>query len=678
MGFNPPVPQQDGNWEIRVAVLLSLLLQVLLIFVAPTRKRCRSGQFPRSVVWPCYLLADWVADLALGLLLCSMGSVGTNNNGGSGSPGIFAFWTPFLLLHLGGPDTITAYSVEDNELWFRHLIGLLFELFSAAMVIFNSLQDNPLISATMLMLVAGVIKYGERTYSLYSSSAGSLRDSMLGVPDPGPDYTKPMEEANDNSNSTSSAHKDAEEQEAEMPPEAPNKLMSIESRAFHFFLSFQRLFVDPSHLSAQQRRPAFSFFVQREDIRPAELIEVVELELNFVYDTMLTKLPVALTRAGWAIRSVCSVCLVSALIIFFLLDKSLHQIMPVDVGITYALLLGGLALDVAALPVLFLSDRSTVLLEESQRFRCLQRLGQALRQWWRPRRWSQSAEKLNLISHCMGLGKMERKSGSRAWTRLIMVADKLGIDLEFMWAFRRVTLSNRLLDFIVQSLKDDAAGLTWLEGKENIMDVCSRRGKGVVNRLERQIKENGGGKSSSFDLILDSVVKADYEESLLLWHVATDLCRLKGEHSKAAETDKEARLRSVSETLSEYMLYLVIMRPQMLSATGIALIRYRDTFMEARRFFGYMGAWIDDREDACKMLLRVNTSQKPSRVKGDRSKSVLFDAVILAKALRELNNDELMWEVVTGVWMEMMEKNFLQESCTAASLQDGLKRRRVA
>ena len=35
-----------------------------------------------------------------------------------------AFWAPFLLSHLGGPDTITAYAMEDNELWLRHLLAL--------------------------------------------------------------------------------------------------------------------------------------------------------------------------------------------------------------------------------------------------------------------------------------------------------------------------------------------------------------------------------------------------------------------------------------------------------------------------------------------------------------------------------------------------------------------------
>ncbi|CAO2188003.1 unnamed protein product [Urochloa humidicola] len=192
MGLNPPVPQQDNNWEIRVAVLLSLLLQALLIFLGPMRKRS-STPLTRFTIWSCYLFADWVADLALGLILNNMGNIGGGGGGSGnstsslglkrrGSSGttaannndtsshiIFAFWTPFLLLHLGGPDTITAYSVED-ELWLRHLIGLLFELFSACVIFFCSLHSNPLTHATVLMFVVGIIKYGERTYSLYRGS----------------------------------------------------------------------------------------------------------------------------------------------------------------------------------------------------------------------------------------------------------------------------------------------------------------------------------------------------------------------------------------------------------------------------------------------------------------------------------------------------------------------------
>ena len=146
--------------------------------------------------------------------------------------------------------------------------------------------------------------------------------------------------------------------------------------------------------------------------------------------------------------------------------------------------------------------------------------------------------------------------------------------------------------------------------------------------------------------------QSDFDESLLLWHIATDLCGL--QNKRTAPTADEDRLRPIGETLSEYMLYLLIKQPEMLAATaGIGLLRYRDTCEEARRFFGSMEAWIDDHDDARKMLLSVNTSEKPPVVKGDDSKSVLFDAVILAKALRELD-ESLMWEVVSGVWAEML------------------------
>jgi hypothetical protein len=72
-----------------------------------------------------------------------------------------------------------------------------------------------------------------------------------------------------------------------------------------------------------------------------------------------------------------------------------------------------------------------------------------------------------------------------------------------------------------------------------------------------------------------------------------------------------------------------------------------------------------DEDDAREMLLRVSTSEKPSAVKGYRSKSVLFDAVILAKALMALDNDELMWEVVSGVWVEML--TFAASKCRGST-----------
>ncbi|THG06859.1 hypothetical protein TEA_010196 [Camellia sinensis var. sinensis] len=100
-------------WDIRVLVLLSLILQIIL-FVFAT--------------------------FALGNL-----SRAKRNHSVENSNNILAgTWASLLLLHLGGPDTITAYSLEDNQLWLRHMFGLSF--------------------------VAGIIKYGERLWVLRSAS----------------------------------------------------------------------------------------------------------------------------------------------------------------------------------------------------------------------------------------------------------------------------------------------------------------------------------------------------------------------------------------------------------------------------------------------------------------------------------------------------------------------------
>ncbi|GKB50308.1 hypothetical protein Tco_0901061 [Tanacetum coccineum] len=37
-----------------------------------------------------------------------------------------SFWVPFLLLYLGGPDSITAFALEDNELSLRHFVEIVF------------------------------------------------------------------------------------------------------------------------------------------------------------------------------------------------------------------------------------------------------------------------------------------------------------------------------------------------------------------------------------------------------------------------------------------------------------------------------------------------------------------------------------------------------------------------
>ena len=89
---------------------------------------------------------------------------------------------------------ITAFSLEDNELWLRHLFSLLVQVVVTGYVFLLTLPENKLLVPTLLMFLAGIIKYFERTRALFGASLDRFRESMLKAPDAGPNYAKLMEE----------------------------------------------------------------------------------------------------------------------------------------------------------------------------------------------------------------------------------------------------------------------------------------------------------------------------------------------------------------------------------------------------------------------------------------------------------------------------------------------------
>ncbi|CAN6217307.1 unnamed protein product [Urochloa humidicola] len=158
---------------MQIMVLLSFGMQVFL-FVFGTIRWRSSSAFARLSLWFVYLLADSTAIYALGHL-----SVGSG--GDSSEHQLQSFWAPFLLLHLGGPVNITAYALEDNQLWPRHLQILVVQVLGAAYVTYMSMASGGallLLLASISMFAVGLAKYGERTWALKCSSISSIRSSL--------------------------------------------------------------------------------------------------------------------------------------------------------------------------------------------------------------------------------------------------------------------------------------------------------------------------------------------------------------------------------------------------------------------------------------------------------------------------------------------------------------------
>ncbi|XBI22975.1 hypothetical protein VPH35_063926 [Triticum aestivum] len=385
------------------------------------------------------------------------------------------------------------------------------------------------------------------------------------------------------------------------------------------------------------------------------------MELNHIYDMIYTKGPVTYSQAGLYLRSIASACLVSSLLLFFFQGEK-GSFTRIDVAITYVLLVGGVGLDTIALAMLISSIWMIVLLEKTWWLAWLARAVRTVRPTLP--RWSERTSQLNLVSYCLGLYRVRA---------LFRVAKILHIQEIFDESFfiRHERLHCRqgqgpqkgLLEFMFYGVSARAKNLCYKDARDarnlyynDMKEACSLRGQEVLKELRDEIVESlrrhkeDVAEVDEMLALLTSSVEREFDESLLLWHIATDMCC--HPFGATVPTEKASKMRSIGETLSEYMLYLLIKQPQMLPP-GNGLFRYRDTCAEAKRFFEY-AAWREpDNSDARRMLLRVNTSKNPALLKGNRSKSVLFDGVVLGKLLRELGED-LMWEVVARVWGEML------------------------
>ncbi|CAK9178308.1 unnamed protein product [Ilex paraguariensis] len=609
------------EWELRVLILLSLTLQVVLILLGNRRKYIPKTRI-RVILWCAYLLADWTATVALGVI-SKDAQQECPKNGANDNSELMAFWAPFLLLHLGGPDTITAYSLEDNELWLRHFVGLMIQTGVAFYIFLMALPGStwlPILS--IAIFGAGLIKYCERTWALMSANPEHLRDSMLTRPDPGPNYAKFMEEFT--LKKAEGFHVETD-QVIELPvpndrpyPPGQGKLIC---EAYDLFQTFKRLFMDLI-LSFQDQDSSRAYF---ENLLPKDAFHVVEVELGFAYDVLYTKAPMVYTIGGCILRLVSFFSTFIALVAFVLLSGK-HAYHKVDLVITYLLLVVAVLLEIYAFYVMLVSDWTDHWLSKHDRTRdslispCLRQ--RKTKQWW-----SNLMAQYNLLSVCF-----EEKPAVCYKIQRILQIDG------FREKHRYKTYSKvspKLKDLIFKHFKQFIVKNSNYDHRA----LCTHKGSFALRENEDVFRKISWSISEEFD------------KNVLIWHIATDLCYHLDVHDNPGAVPSNCR---ESKNISDYMLYLLVMCPYMLPI-GIGLIRFRDTCAEAKEFFKERSP-TKVGVDACRKLLDVNTEVPPEKVKGDRSKSVLFHACLLAKELRKLEKEKRLdkWELINREWVEML------------------------
>lgn len=501
--------------------------------------------------------------------------------------------------------------------------------------------------------------------------------------------------------------------------------------AHSLFSIFKVLFAD-GIFSFEDRRESQALFLGK-DAKWA--FKVIEIELSFVYDRLYTKASVSRTKAGMIIR-ISSLMLTLAGSVYTFL-KTIHatQYSKRHRYVTYMLLAGALLTEAMVL-VRYIYSVWSLVGSDWIKGKSVDLVNRS--------RWSGCMAQSNLITFCLKklptdsqlhkfmvafsrgrLGGLVNVLGRgisppqllpaseaivRAAVRQYLQRRSMLEQLKSksFWKnykkTRYVPVQDKLRDFIFDQVKDKE--VTFNQRKEE------NRATGTPD-CRKPLTDCRGDwvleKEEVDDRLGWSFLGKDFDESLLLWHIATDLCYRQevNQGNSSTVTDQQANLEANNSTdqeaaelevnrrndstdqgvipevnpengsideqveehkeigmeISNYLLYIMVVHPLMLSSsTTMAIKRCRDTCAEARRYFlkehiqtNFSSAnGIISEENAHASLLKVETPLRASVVKGDKSKSVLWDGCFLAKKLNEITDRRKKWRVISRVWVEML------------------------
>ncbi|XP_062116859.1 uncharacterized protein LOC133830804 [Humulus lupulus] len=630
-----PIPEKVQKiwdlWSLRGCIMLSLLLQIILVLFASSRQRCKNSLL-LTLIWAAYLLADWVAAVSIGLITQEQTRT-CGHKDGEFDHDIYAFWASFLLLHLGGPDTITSFALEDNEFWLRHLFGLVLQVMAAGYSFYLTLPNNKLWPPTLLVFFVGIIKYTERTRAFYLASLERFGRTALRKPEPGPDYEEvstnyfskllqvPIQgESTENQISSGGVGSSSHDPYMELNRITLNASDELELlKAAHvLFERFKGLIVG-FFLTSKDRKSCRDYFLKITDHQCA--FRVVEYELSLLFQVLHTKVVVVRQTIGYILRFISLSSILGATIVFLLTEKNGFK--SIEVILSYSLLIGAMVLDTISVIKLIFSDWILVVLKHSWRRYVPSFI-------LKRERWSRLIFQYNMISYCLD----ERPAWFFDLSELFHLREVLD-KLKIMMFSSSYKVTDDLQKFIFDNLKE----------KSNKASTLRESTEACIERGGLALSQSTGKDFASYIKLKWSISEFQYTESILLWHIATEICNEEG------NSNSDRKEKRKSKILSEYMFYLLIEQNTIFSPVlGDWHLVFQDTCAEAKRFFRKYS--VSNHSRAVEKMNSVRTKFRPAAVKGGRSKSVFFDACILAHQLQKLEDKR--WDIMDQVWLELM------------------------
>ncbi|KAF7152177.1 hypothetical protein RHSIM_Rhsim01G0022600 [Rhododendron simsii] len=616
-------------WDLRALVLLSFTLQIILSIFGDRRKYI-SSMWINVLVWSAYLMADWVATVALGKLSDVQGSLEKSNS-------LWAIWAPLLLLHLGGPNSITAYSLEDNQLWLRHLLGLLVQISAAIYVILMSWKNSWFSFMSLPALVAGVIKYGERTWVLKAVSDdkylhwrpfGSLRDKYSTE---GHDYVRVLVVAYERLHLFMGYLVDGGLGLGPVDVYGGPGLGPVDNVDGGIGLGPVDVDGGPGLGPVDDVDGGIGIGPVDDDWGNMEdniLRDALEVKTGLMYDLLYTKAAVIYSKGGFIMRCIsfgCTVIVLVGLTIQILhlktkeeddghVKENWHEM---DIAITVVLTVGAVALEIYAAIEIFSSNWIMLWLIKQGRGEWVIWLSQRF-PWLFNREkkyWSQMMGQFDLLGYCLKHTEPDVQiSPSRKLIRSV-----LGHNYEVKWDkslhktvyFVHPPVYNAILEYFHKP---------WI-------------GSSISDSLIREL-------DGIWAIVGDPNMPGSFLFIVKWVHLATEICyhlELEwdaGHHFGSDPMTLWMENREASKALSDYMMYLLVMHPSLLPNVGSLFPLERD-LSNPRRLAGDAR----DVNEACHYLLRHEEE---------------YIIRMIAEHLKGKEKQKR-WEIIKLIWLRMLQ-----------------------
>ncbi|CAD6261378.1 unnamed protein product [Miscanthus lutarioriparius] len=522
-----------NRWAIQILLLLSLGMHVLLLPLAGIRRR-RAPMLLRVPLWLAYHLADTIGIYAIGIL--SLSSAPREHR-------LMPFWAPFLQLHRGGPDSIGAYAFHDNQLCLRHLQLFVVKVLAVTYVLYILLPrgDTFLALAALLMWAVGVAKYGEKVAAIRGGNKNSIRSSLTKKP-------------------AAARHHHVHHWDHGVPNMGEAHLR----HAHHMFHFCKRATVDSSWLEKDPEHSTLEMLraLRKQDARG--IWAFAELQLSLLYDVLYTKAAVIHTWPGYLLRLASSLAIAAAFLLFHFSGRDDDDV--VDVVVTYVLLAGALAMEMASV-LNALGSSWTYAFLCTTRWSWLRYAALCTGRWDRlrqlvktiqgrsisVRRWSGEMGQYNMLHFCSRHRRAHRPLAGRM---------AMALGFEYWWNQKHYSATADISDELrqglfryVQRLTETGLNSQGVIRKSWDQEALEREDKGLYERIKR-----------------DRNLGVEFQEGVIIWHIGTDIFLARSgsgieEAAAAGDDDAAADLllvvRSI-RTLSNYMMFLLVNHPNML------------------------------------------------------------------------------------------------------------------